>query len=368
MSDVKSFTEKVVGRLHTIGQQLLNKNFQRIHLGSSSIYAKAYSISTPFSAISFDGVDATIAEAFQWHSAQAQPTYFFDFERRALIDPLTGWLLSSNRLIVESVPYAVEFRVGNPSFSAYRFRKKRRVSFTEAATIRFNWGNYWHFFNDALGQLCMMDDFHVPFATPIVVPEYVQRIPFVEEAFRRTAWLSGRRWIFPNADTWVEADRWYFCKSSPPQINYLRRILDHLQVSNPENEAEKLIFVSRENSDQRHIENQSEIEAIAQAAGLMVIEPRSLSLDEQISRFSGARLVVGPHGAGLTNILFRGHGPLLLFELFPQDYIKPYYFWLSRLLGQRYSAMTGSRLVDGRFWVDPKLFQSRLAELLAQLQ
>jgi hypothetical protein len=368
MSCVNSLREKVLAQLRLVGRKFLDSNFQRIHLGSSSIYAKAYSISKPFSGTSIDGLDPLIAGVFQRHAAQPQQSYFFDFRQRALIDPLTGWLLRSNRLIVESIPYATEFGVGNPSFFAYRFRKKRRIHFTEAASIRFNWGNYWHFFNDALGQLCMMDDFNVPFATPIVVPEYVRHIPFVEQAFRRTTWLSGRQLIFPGAETWVEADRWYFCKSSPPEMNYLRRILDHLQVLNPKNETGNLIFVSRKNGDQRGIENQSEIEAIAEAAGFMLIEPGSLSLDEQISTFSRARLVVGSHGAGLTNILFRGNGPLLLFELFPQDYIKPYYFWLSRLLKQSYSAVTGSRLVNGRFWVDPQLFRSRLTKLLAQLQ
>ena len=52
--------------------------------------------------------------------------------------------------------------------------------------------------------------------------------------------------------------------------------------------------------------------------------------------------VVGTHGAGLANLFFADHARVL--ELFPQWFVLPHYYYLSRSLGHSYRYCLASRL------------------------
>ena len=74
------------------------------------------------------------------------------------------------------------------------------------------------------------------------------------------------------------------------------------------NEDWSYIYVSRAGCEERNVENESILCAELQKLGFMVVDGRQLTFFEQISIFSKARCVVGPHGAGLTNIIFMSQG------------------------------------------------------------
>jgi capsular polysaccharide biosynthesis protein len=42
--------------------------------------------------------------------------------------------------------------------------------------------------------------------------------------------------------------------------------------------------------------------------GFKLIDPSKLSLSQQVEAFSNAEIILGPHGAGLTNIMFCNQG------------------------------------------------------------
>lgn len=66
-----------------------------------------------------------------------------------------------------------------------------------------------------------------------------------------------------------------------------------------------------------------------------------LSIQEQIELFYDAEIVVGAHGAGLSNIIFSEN--IRVLELFANDCILPYYYYLSKSLGHGYSFLYGSK-------------------------
>jgi len=55
--------------------------------------------------------------------------------------------------------------------------------------------------------------------------------------------------------------------------------------------------------------------------------------------FSEAEIVVGPHGAGLTNVMFMPTGGLLV-ELLAHRRVKPCYFSLASAVGVRYACVS----------------------------
>ncbi|MFN4016074.1 MAG: glycosyltransferase family 61 protein [Reyranella sp.] len=78
----------------------------------------------------------------------------------------------------------------------------------------------------------------------------------------------------------------------------------------------ELLYVSRNESSMRRILNEEELLPGLRDMGFHIISPAKLSLADQIEAFRNARVVLGAHGAGLTNILFCRPNTTLI-EIFP---------------------------------------------------
>ena len=59
-----------------------------------------------------------------------------------------------------------------------------------------------------------------------------------------------------------------------------------------------------------------------------------MSLLEQIKVFSSAEIIIGPHGAGFTNIIFSQTKPTIIELVTP--WISPHYYFISKILGFPY--------------------------------
>ncbi len=64
------------------------------------------------------------------------------------------------------------------------------------------------------------------------------------------------------------------------------------------------IYVSRADTRLRPMTNEAEVEATLAREGFTVLTPGKLPVPQQVMALHHARVVVGPHGAGLTNVLF----------------------------------------------------------------
>jgi capsular polysaccharide biosynthesis protein len=64
------------------------------------------------------------------------------------------------------------------------------------------------------------------------------------------------------------------------------------------------IYVSRRDTPKRRLVNEEELFSELRKLGFSRIVPGEMSVPEQVSAFSNASVIVGPHGAGLTNIMF----------------------------------------------------------------
>jgi hypothetical protein len=84
----------------------------------------------------------------------------------------------------------------------------------------------------------------------------------------------------------------------------------------------ELLYVARSDSSNRAVTNEKEVEALMATSGFTSVVPGSLSIRDQVRLFRSARVVVGPHGAGLTNIAFCKPGTKVL-ELVQASYANP---------------------------------------------
>lgn len=106
-----------------------------------------------------------------------------------------------------------------------------------------------------------------------------------------------------------------------------------------ERKANRLIYISRQKAPKRRLLNEDEMIACVKGYGFEVFNLEDLSLSEQIELFYDAKCVIGLHGAGFANLVFSSG--LQVIELFPYQWVKPSYYFLTKAVGGHYHYVVG---------------------------
>jgi hypothetical protein len=119
----------------------------------------------------------------------------------------------------------------------------------------------------------------------------------------------------------------------PWVIAWLRQLAE-ARGTRPQN-AGLRIYVTRRTAATRRVVNEAEVIAWLGARGFRAVDLGSMPFDEQLSLASRASIVVGPHGAGLTHVLFAAPGCLVA-EFIEPSYVFPCFYWLAGVSAHRY--------------------------------
>ena len=95
-----------------------------------------------------------------------------------------------------------------------------------------------------------------------------------------------------------------------------------------------LLYVSRSRS-RRPLADEQQLEAFLSAAGFEVVHLEDTPWIEQIRLFQNARVLAGPHGAGLSNLVFARPGTIVI-ELTVGYMFNRCFEWISHVGGHRY--------------------------------
>lgn len=116
--------------------------------------------------------------------------------------------------------------------------------------------------------------------------------------------------------------------------NYPKWAIDSLKklffiASQPEH-ADKYerIYLSRGDASHRKVVNEEQVLNLLEPFRFKKITTSEYSVSEQIRIFSSAKIIISPHGANMTNILFCKPGTKVI-ELFSPGYVNPIYWVLS---------------------------------------
>ncbi|MBQ3059988.1 MAG: glycosyltransferase family 61 protein, partial [Desulfovibrio sp.] len=128
-----------------------------------------------------------------------------------------------------------------------------------------------------------------------------------------------------------------FIASKPPYM-WDKKIYKFFSYFKKNVPSSKSIYISRSNSKNniRKLVNEKELEKELKLNNIEIIHSENLSLDEQINTFSSAKTIIGPHGAGFTNILFCNDKPRII-ELFSDKLIKCDFFMRSQHINAQYT-------------------------------
>ncbi|GAA3408545.1 DUF563 domain-containing protein [Paenibacillus hodogayensis] len=99
--------------------------------------------------------------------------------------------------------------------------------------------------------------------------------------------------------------------------------------------TKKRLYISRANTGKRRVLNEAELLPVLKRFGFDVVTPEHLPLDRQIELFASAEVIAGPHGSGLTNMVFSPPGTTVV-ELFSPLFVHTFFPILSGALGHRH--------------------------------
>ena len=102
----------------------------------------------------------------------------------------------------------------------------------------------------------------------------------------------------------------------------------------------KKIYISRIKSGTRTMINEDKVEEVMKSAAFEIVYMEEHTLEEQMAIMSSADLIVGPHGAGLTNMVYANSGSKIL-ELIPSRYLTPMFRQLAVNCGHKYGVIIG---------------------------
>jgi len=104
--------------------------------------------------------------------------------------------------------------------------------------------------------------------------------------------------------------------------------------------TKKRIYISRSRSADRPLQNESSIHELLEANSFSIVHMEDHSFEEQISIARNADVIVAPHGAGLTNMIFAESGTSVV-ELIPDRYMTPLFKQLAIDCSHKYSTLMG---------------------------
>lgn len=180
---------------------------------------------------------------------------------------------------------------------------------------------YWHWWIDVLPRIWLLDE-HAPGSDrclPLVFPRLEQG--FQLESLRALGLLDRVRTLEPGLTrfgsvTFTEGltgggSRY----PSTALAGYSGWLRERLGIAPWERGQGRRLYVSRADAATRRVVNEDELEPVLRTHGFERVECSALPLAEQIRIFSEASAVIGPHGAGLTNLLFAS-SPASVIEVF----------------------------------------------------
>jgi capsular polysaccharide biosynthesis protein len=296
-----------------------------------------------------------------------QDEYLAVYHSKGHIDPTTGWAITSeHQLIHHSLGFSRAPHVRQPSLWGTYINKKHITRFGKIFSLRDTGEeNYFHFFNDVLPKLLFARENGIELTdyTFIVSKSLSEKEYF--KVIRTYSWISKLKFHVQNVD-WVQFEEALFCKPLTHSVRFYKEMVRMYRNYQPS--KDRRVFIVRSPKTLRYISNLADITPMLNELNFEILDAGNLAFAEQVRIFSESGFVVGVHGAGLTNIIFREGKPLKLLEIaHPFVYIPFHYIMLASILKYEYQVLLGKNEDprSGGFEVDPKELRKTLEEMIA---
>jgi len=230
-------------------------------------------------------------------------------------------------------------------FSLEEFPPLEKISGSVAVLSGLSGNVYFHWMVDILPRFAILqqekpdwqgiDWFLVNSIKASFQRETLQKLGITESKIiesDRHPYIQAKQLIIPSftgSVGWV----------TPETINFHRQLFsDAITPSN--NSYPERIFIRRNQAKYRQVLNENDVITYLSEWGVVPVELETLSVIEQANLFAHAKVIIAPHGAGLTNLMFCRPETIVI-ELVSPHYIRHYYWIISQQLGLKHYYITG---------------------------
>jgi capsular polysaccharide biosynthesis protein len=195
-----------------------------------------------------------------------------------------------------------------------------------ALATRGGSNNYYHFITDVLPRFGILEE-----AMPGVEPDglYVPAASKWQQHLLELTGLSKYPVVPAGKHRAVRADRLIvpsianpYEVAPRPTIEWLRRRLPPVDPAR----HPRRIYVTRGTARHtRSMVNEDTVWPMLEQRGFVKVAPETTSIQDQVDLFAAAEVIVAPHGAALTNLVFCSPGVRVL-EMFAPSYVNAAYW------------------------------------------
>lgn len=206
-----------------------------------------------------------------------------------------------------------------------------------ACVLYHQTGNFYHWVIEQFPKLRAVEQYEAETGKDVTLIIKGNTPPYVEEFLallhhqrEQICWYGEPYWV---KDLVVPS----LPEPTPGSLGWLQKVA--AESTNDKKNSDSWIYVSRQNASRgRCVTNWEDVRQVLEQNNVAIIRPEELSMTEQMRIFSHADGVIGPHGAGMTGIVWGRD--LRVVEIF-NDVVKPSTYLLSTVLGHDYLPIVG---------------------------
>ncbi|MBV8253527.1 MAG: glycosyltransferase family 61 protein [Chitinophaga sp.] len=226
-------------------------------------------------------------------------------------------------------------------------------------------GEYFHWLTDALTRWTAVEG--KTRVSLIILPERYQQIPYVQASLQ----LLNIKAYFYNTRKRLLVKELILPAHTAATGNYNEQIIQQLRekfIGKIHTTPHRKLYVSRKKAARRTIQNEIEVIALLEEQGYEIHCFEDYHFAEQVALMQQAKVLIGLHGAGLTNMLFMPAGGQILELRNEGDSHNNCFFSLASALQHQYYYLTNTGNTADTFNVEIIVNIKRLAETIALME
>lgn len=267
----------------------------------------------------------------------------FRFTKPVIVEPQYGIILNKHGNIFSNSHQFSSLFPSVPRFIKSKLSNNYRI-LDKAILFDGSLGtNYFHFFSDVLSKLWVIEEYLEIENIPILISEKSYKTRFFQYLIEKTR-LKDLQWEVQKATDYYKVNNLYFAKPMPYRKNHWEKIRDTVNVKWNTEDPSKKVFLTRSQQSGRFIENLTELLPLFEKYTIEIVDTNGWGLSKQIELLENVSLLVGIHGAGMTNMMWSTNPKLKVLEINPSNRVSCHYYWLANTLGYKYDVLLGSEL------------------------